>query len=222
MLLASGMLANFFPAFLFAIAQTRIDSSIAGVLNALTPLITILVGSMFFSYEFKNKQLLGLFIAFAGCIVLSLVDSSGELSINFYVIFVVIATVLYGFNANILKYYTKGIPSLKIASVALIVPGVLSASYLATTDFVELTESNPNAYASLGYLAILGIVGTSMAFVFFSYLIKITSATFASFVTYIIPIVAVCWGIYDGEQIGIYHVFSFIAIFIGVYLGKGS
>jgi len=65
---------------------------------------------------------------------------------------------------------------------------------------------------------ILAVIGTSLAVVIFNKLVKDSSAIFASSVTYLIPIVALLWGVFDGENITIYHLAGVTVILSGVYL----
>jgi len=69
-LFISGMVGSFIPAFLFAIAQTKINSSLSGILNAMTPFFVLLVGLFFFNQRIQRQAVLGLLLGFAGTIVL--------------------------------------------------------------------------------------------------------------------------------------------------------
>jgi drug/metabolite transporter (DMT)-like permease len=71
---------------------------------------------------------------------------------------------------------------------------------------------------SLFYVSLLAIVGTAMAKVLFNRLVQISSPVFSSSVTYLITVVAVAWGMWDGERLSLYQLFSVVIIFAGVYL----
>lgn len=218
-ILTLGFVANLMPAVLFAVAETGLSSSLAGILNSLTPIFTIIIGTMFFKVPMNNKQTLGLIIGFAGSIVLSFIGSGGELgSFNYFALFVILATIFYGISANMVRTYFLKINSVILTSLAMFSIGPFGIAYLLTTDFVYKLQTLDGAWASLGYLFILGAIGTAFALVLFNKLIQITSAVFASTVTYLIPIAAVIWGIIDGEALFFFHFAGMVLIILGVYI----
>jgi drug/metabolite transporter (DMT)-like permease len=221
-IIAMGILGNFLPAFLFAKAQTQLPSSLTGVLNALTPLTTMLVGIAAFGNNIPKKaQILGLVVAFAGSALLSLSGGNGEIgSFNFYVVFVVTASICYAISTNIIKAHLTSIPSIWLTAMALSVVGPLGMGYVFTSDFFVIMKSDPGAWEALGYLVLLGVVGTAIALVLFNKMIQNTSAVFASTVTYIIPGIAVTWGVLDGESLFPVHYFAIVTILIGVYFAN--
>jgi drug/metabolite transporter (DMT)-like permease len=215
----TGFLGNLIPAFLFATAETSLASSIAGVLNGLTPIFAFVIGIVCFRTAWKKEQLLGLIIGFIGTIGLSLVQAEGALgSINQYAILVVIATICYGINVNLLKIKLGDVEPLPLTAVAMLSIGPVALLYLSTTNFWTVVGSTPASWYALGYLAILGIVGTAIALVLFNILIQMTSTVFATAVTYVIPVVAVMWGVLDGEQLYTMHYIGMVLILIGVYM----
>lgn len=215
----TGFLGNLIPAFLFATAETSLASSIAGVLNGLTPLFAFVIGIIVFKTSWKKEQLLGLIIGFVGTIGLSFVQAEGALgAMNRYAILVVIATICYGINVNLLKVKLGDVAPLPLTAVAMLSIGPVALLYLSTTNFWTVVGSTPASWYALGYLAILGIVGTAIALVLFNILIQMTSTAFATAVTYVIPVVAVMWGVLDGERLHVLHYFGMIMILIGVYM----
>lgn len=218
-ILTLGFVANLMPAILFAAAETGLSSSLAGILNSLSPIFTIIIGTMFFKVPMNNKQILGLVVGFAGSIGLSFIGAGGELgSFNFYALFVILATLFYGISGNMVKAYFSNIGSVTLTSLAMFSIGPFGFAYLLTTDFVYKMQTLDGAWASLGYLFILGAVGTAFALVLFNRLIQLTSAVFASTVTYLIPIAAVIWGIIDGESLFFMHFVGMALIILGVYI----
>ena len=214
-----GLAGNLIPAFLFATAQTELTSSLTGILNGLTPLFTFLFGLLIFKNTFKAGQAVGLAIAFLGTLGLSFIGSTGTLdAMNEYVLLVVLATVCYAISSNVIKAKLNEIKALHITAVALTLVGPFAIGYLFFTDFTQILQTNAKAWEGLGYLATLGIVGTAIALIFFNRLIQMTSAVFATAVTYIIPIVAVGWGVWDGEQIFALHYVGMALIILGIYL----
>jgi drug/metabolite transporter (DMT)-like permease len=214
-----GMFGSLFPSFLFAIAQTQIPSSIAGILNALTPLFTLLIGIILFQQRTNMQTLTGIFIGLIGCIVLILAGQQpGLKSVSWYALLVVAATIFYGANLNIIKFKIHDLTSRTISSISLLIVGPAALVYLlAFTPFLENVQK-PQSLTSFGAVAVLGIVGTAIALIIFNQLVKITSPVFTSSVTYLIPLVAVSWGLLDGERLLPGHYLGLALIIFGVYL----
>jgi len=217
-------LTNLGPAILFATAQTRISSSLAGVLNSMTPIFTFSIGVMFYGAPFKLNQAMGLVLGIAGSGVLILF-SGGELGeVNFFAFLVVLATIFYGTGSNFLSKHFKGIHPIALTSLAFMTILPVALIILISSGFITTITTHPKALASFGYIAILAVVGTAMSLILFNRLIQTTSPVFASTVTYLIPIVAVIWGLLDGETLGIWHLLGMVLIISGVYFinRKGS
>lgn len=218
-ILVIGLFSNFFPAILFATAESGISSSLAGILNALTPIMTLLTGIFFFSTKIKSFQVIGLITGFFGSFALSFINSIGGLGeFNHYALFVVLATIMYGFSGNFIKKYLTGIHPVTLTALAMFTIGPLSIILLFSSDFISILTENDRAWTSLGYLFLLGVIGTAFALVLFNKLIQRTTAVFASSVTYLIPIMAVTWGIMDGESFFVLHLLGMGLIIVGVYL----
>jgi drug/metabolite transporter (DMT)-like permease len=215
----SGFIGSLIPAYLFALAQTRLDSAITGIINAMTPVFVVLIGAMFYKQKINRIMIAGLLLAFSGTAMLMFYAAEGQRVINYFALLVVAATVMYGLNVNILKFNLSKLNAVAISSISLSFMGPVAAVQLFVfTDFVHRMQSGESALLALGYLSLLGIVGTGLALILFNKLIKIATPLFASSVTYLIPVVAVCWGIVDGEQLTIRHFVSMLIIAVGVYL----
>ncbi len=221
-LLLAGFLGSFGPAFLFAIAQTQLNSGLAGALNALTPLFTILIGSWFFGTVVTRKNAIGIAIGFVGTVLLILSGNSGKLgSFNFYALFVVLATVMYAANLNIIKAYLGGLKPLTITSVSLLMILPLALVILASmTQFSTKIMYQEGAWEAFGYVSLLGVLGTAIALIIFNKTVQISTPLFTSSVTYIIPIVAVMWGFFDGESLSPAHLGSMALIIAGVFIAN--
>ncbi len=221
-LLAVGFAGSFLPAFLFAAAQTRLESSIAGVLNALTPLFVLITGVLFFGQGIHKRTTIGLLVGFAGTAVLVMAGEDGGFAgFNAYALLVVLATICYGFNINIVKYKLVGMGSIALTSIALVMVGPLAAAYLLTaTPVVAKIQATEGALLALAALATLGIMGTAVALVLYNKLAQITNPIFASSVTYLIPIIAVMWGILDGEVLVLQHYLGMAVILVGVFIAN--
>jgi len=221
-LFASGFLGSLIPAFLFPLAQTRIESSVTGVLNALTPFFTILIGAILVGARFNNRIKLGIFIGFLGSILLVTAGSGYDFTkINYYALLIVLATVLYGFNVNILKYYLGDIRPVHITSFSMMLIGPFSLVYLLFyADVLQTLRSDMHNLIPLGYIIFLGVIGTAISLIIFNKLVKITNIVFSSSVTYLIPVVAVIWGLIDNEVLLFQHYIGMVFIILGVLLAN--
>jgi drug/metabolite transporter (DMT)-like permease len=216
--LAIGMCGNFIPAFLFTAAETGISSSLTGMLNALTPFFTLIIGILFFNTKAQGNKIIGLAIGLIGAICLLVPKNLSDLSTNInYGGYVIIATIFYGTSVNLIRKHTGKYHSITTACWAILMVGPFAGIYLLFTDF-HTTTQNPIFWPSLGYVSLLAIGGTAISVMLFNLLVKNTGTIFSSSVTYLIPIVAVLWGVFDGEQISLQHILSIGVILIGVYL----
>jgi drug/metabolite transporter (DMT)-like permease len=218
----SGMMGIFIPAFLFAFAQTRMDSSVAGMLNTLTPIFTLVIGSILFRQKFKNLAVVGILLGFVGAIVLMFARSGGELgAINVFALLIVLACVFYACNLNFIKYKITELDALTITSVSVLLITPFALAYLlAYTDFTTKLQTVEGAWRACGFVVLLGVMSTAIATFLFNRLVKISTPIFASSVTYLMPIVAVGWGLLDGESLGIGHFIGMAAVIVGVYLSN--
>ncbi len=217
---ATGMLGNGIPAFLFAMAQTNISSSLAGMLNSLTPVFVVLIGFFFFNSVFKMSQILGVITGLAGAFALLLISSKDNVFSGnaWFGLLIVLATICYGFSVTIIRNYLHHVDSVLITGFALFFAGIPSGIYLFTTDFISRFNVYEDAWISFFSITALGLLSTAFSTVLFNKLIKISNALYASSVTYLIPIVAILWGIMDGEIISWKHILAMLAIMTGIYL----
>jgi drug/metabolite transporter (DMT)-like permease len=224
-LILAGMLGSFIPAFLFPMAQTQLSSSLTGVLNALTPLFVVLVGALFFNTRITKRNGLGLLIAFVGVVILVAYKDGGDwaalTNINGYALFVIAACICYAFNLHVIKTRFTKLKSIEISSISLLMILPLALIYLfAGTQFSYKLVTHPRAWEALGYLTVLGMVGTATALVLFNMMVKSASPFFASLVTYTIPIVAIMWGVLDGEVLLLGHYIGIAGVILGVWIGN--
>lgn len=217
-LLVAGFIGSFFPAFLFMIAETRINSSLAGMLNSLTPVFTLIVGLIFHKTLFRPMQGTGLLLGLAGATGLILAGEGFRLgTVNSYAFYIVLATCFYAISINQIKSKLSHLTGIQVTSLSFLFIGPVALGYLLTTDLAAAT-SNPGWLVHLLALAALGIVGTAFAQMLMNSLIRHSSAVAASSVTYIIPIFAIMWGIFDEEKVTILHLLCMVLILSGVYL----
>ena len=213
-----GLFGSLGPAFLFAFAQTQLSSSVTGILNAVTPLNVLLLGAAFFGRAIAQREVAGLAAGLAGTVILMLAGSSGDLSgINYYSLLIIAATVCYGFNTNIIKNYLGDLSPTVITSVSLLLAGPPALIYLfGVSNFTEKVASGGIGWP-LAAILLLGVVGTALALIVFNQLVQIRTAVFASSVTYLVPVVAIGWGVLDGEALSYWHLLGMGAILGGVY-----
>jgi drug/metabolite transporter (DMT)-like permease len=221
-LLVSGLLGIFIPAFLFSTAQTRIDSSVAGVLNTLSPICTMIVGAVFFGQRFRGWAIVGTLIGMGGTVMLMLSRHGGSVTgINYYSLLIVAACLMYGSNLNWVKFRIHGLPALTITSVSILLIGPLALIYLfGFTGFVSKLGTVDGAWTSFGFVVLLGCMSTAVATYIFNELVKITTPLFTSSVTYLMPIVSVGWGLLDKEKLYAGHYIGMALILGGVYLAN--
>jgi len=205
----NGLVGTFFPAFLFAYAIAHIDSSIASILNSLTPLNTLIFGALIFGFGFRKRQLIGVIIGLIGTVMLILKGIEVNPNQNyFYASFILLSSIGYALNVNILKKYLHDLDALSITVgnfILLVIPTLI---VLWFTNFFTTFEINETSLNAIYYIAILAVFGTGLAKIMFNRLIQISTPIFSSSVTYLIPLVAITWGIIDGEQISIFQFLS--------------
>jgi drug/metabolite transporter (DMT)-like permease len=218
-LAAAGILGNGIPSLLFPLAQTHVNSALAGMINSLTPLFTYVVGISLFGMHSSKSRMMGLLIGFAGALML-VASRSGNQTDNDYLfsLFIVAATICYAFSVNILRYKLSDLDPISTTSFALVFVGIPMGIALFSTDFIPRTQTTTGSGFAMWCIILLGLFGTAISTVMFNRLIKTSGALFASSVTYLIPIVAALWGVFDNEKLGITHLLGLGAILSGVYL----
>ena len=224
-LLIVGFIGSFFPAFLFMKAETRIDSSLAGMLNSLTPVFTLVVGLLFHRIAFRWLQVIGLLLGLIGATGLILAGDGFHLgTINNFAMYIVLATCFYAVSINQIKSKLPHLTGVQVTSFSFLFIGPVAFVYLLITDFTAAV-ANPGWHLHFLALAALGIVGSALAMLLMNSLIRNSSAVGASSVTYVIPVFAIMWGILYGEKVTILHMIGMCFILAGVYLinwKKGS
>ncbi|MBI2720730.1 MAG: DMT family transporter [Bacteroidetes bacterium] len=219
-LILMGVFGNLIPAFLFTKAETEISSSLTGMLNALTPLFTIIIGIFWLKLKPSGTQISGIIIGFISAVALVFFDTNNEPSKNAqYGLLVVGATLCYAISVTGIKKFLGDLNSVTATVWAFTFTGPLALLYLfGFTDFAVHMKTSPVALQSLGYLCILAIVGTALSVILFNILIKKAGAVFASTCTYLIPIVAIGWGLMDYEIVNWIQIMSIVVIIFSVYL----
>lgn len=216
----TGVLGNLLPAFLFAIAiEHKIDSSLASILNSLTPLFVIVIGILFFKAKIAARKITGTIIGFIGLFILIL--SKGISTDNFYYSFLIlIATFMYGLNVNIISFYGKDIPPVKMAAISLAIMSIPAAIVAIQNDVVSIFRYDSEGRFCILVAGLLGLGGSAIATALYYVLIKRAGGLFASLVTYAIPIVGLGWGLLAKEEISLIQVGCLFMILGGVYLAN--
>ena len=222
-ILIMNIIGNGIPALLFATAQTKVESSLAGILNSLTPLFTMIVGMFWYKIKTHWIAVLGIFIAFAGAVGLFSENLSTFFSgQNWYGLLIALATFFYGINSNNVKQNLKDIDSISITALTYFIIGPACGIYLLFSDF-SYALTTPHYVQNFLCIAALAVFGSALASLGWNILLKRTTAVAASSVTYIIPLFAIVWGMLDGERISVVQLSSMGVILFGVYLvNKGK
>lgn len=221
-LFISGIVGNVIPYFLYPIAQTNIDSATSGVLTSLTPFFALLIGVIFYKQNATKNNIIGLITGFIGTTILIIFSSKvGVIGNNVFGLFVVLATLLYGINLNLIKYHLNHLKPVTITSFSIV--SILPVTFyilLSETPFIDHMNNYESYKLEFFYVFVLGFLSTSVATLIFYNLIKIKDTVFASMVTYLMPIVAIFIGIADGEIINIIQVGGMILILTGVFVNS--
>ncbi len=216
----TAVFGTFIPAFLFSVAQTEISSSVSSVLNSLTPLNTLVIGILLFSLDYRRNQVIGVVLGLAGSAILILNGALSHPDQNYwYTILIIIASVCYALNVNLIKKYLSGLSPLSITTgnfVVLLVPALI---ILACTGIFDNWQ-DPEIQQAAIYVLILGVVGTGIANIIFFKLIQISTPVFATSVTYLIPVVAFFWGLLDGEMLTPIQFAGAFIVLVGVYMSS--
>jgi drug/metabolite transporter (DMT)-like permease len=227
LVILSAFFGNLVPAFLFAEAITKLDSSLAGILNSLTPIFVVVVGIFFFKDKIKLHQIVGVLTGFLGLVLLTflplIIENKGISFENFsYTLLIVLATFLYGINVNMVGHYLKGLNPIHVATVSLAFMTIPAGIILWQQGFLQVDFNNKDVQESVWASAGLGVAGTAIATALFYILVKKAGILFASLVTYGIPFIALLWGFRDHEKITWVQPLCLGVILLGVYLANRS
>ncbi len=216
-LLIVGFIGTAIPAFLFTVAETAIDSSLAGMLNSLTPLFTLIIGWILYKKSVTIISILGILLGLTGAIGLIYKSSGFINSIDFYSILVVLATMCYGLSVNEIKTNLKDLDGIKITMFGFLFTGPFAGIYLLFSELPDIAKDE-NLFLNLGFIIILALFSSVLALILFNNLIKHTPLLFSVSVTYLIPLFAIMWGVIDGEKINPFQLLWMGVILFGVFL----
>lgn len=214
----TATLGTFIPAFLFSIAQTQLDSSVSAILNSLTPLNTLILGGIAFGLSFKRAQVFGVIIGLIGTFLLIINGALNHPEQNYYyAILIIIASICYATNVNLIKKYLSDLSPLSITTgnfLVMLFPALLVLFFSGFFDVVKIDEAKQSVF----FILILGVLGTGIANIIFFKLVQMASPVFATSVTYLIPVVAFSWGFLDNEILTPVQFLGAFIILLGVYL----
>ncbi len=208
------------PNFFFAVAQQHVSSSLAGVLNSMTPLFTLILGTAFFDMRFTRNKVIGILLGLVGAAILIFMNKGGGDSKVVFALLCVLATVCYAINANVVATYLKDQPPAGIASAAFVITGGLFIVGLAFSGGWEVAWKSEQGMIGLGYITYLAAIGTVVGSIAYFWLLQRTNAIFATSVTYLLPISAIIIGAWDGEAIGMTDYIGTAVIMTGLYLSR--
>lgn len=215
----AGLLSSFFPPFLFALAQTQLDSGVTSIFNSVVPLFTTIVGIVLFATIITKRQIAGVFIGLFGTLALIVTGMEFDPNQNYrYSVYILLSALGYALNINIIKKHLGHLSPLAVTTGSFAVAFVPALFITFYSGFFNEIGSNVQMQNSLWYLLALALLGTAIANIYFNKLIHLSSPVFAASVTYTIPIVAVLWGVWDGETINLYQLIGGAIILFGVYL----
>jgi len=215
----SGVTGNLLPAFLYAMSIAKnIDSSLASILNSLTPLFVVLIAVGIYRDRIKTQKITGILIGFAGLSLLFFFWKGISFENFKYASLILIATFFYGININMVAHYLKDLNPLHVATVSIAFMIIPAGFVLWQQNFLHLAFDESSVQWAVMEAILLGVVGTAIATAFFYVLIKRAGGIFASLITYAIPFIGIFWGVADGEKVTVKQVACLVIILTGVYL----
>ncbi len=217
-----GLTGTGLPSFLFPLAQEGISSSLAGILNALTPLLTFLFGMVLFRTGFRWSKLVGVLMGLAGAALLIVQAGDASVSGNSgYALLAVAGACCYAIAGNTVGTYLHSMSSLAISAASFGIVAIPAAIYLfGSSGFMEVMRQEPGAWTAFGYVFLLALFSTVLASVIYFQLIQWTDALFASTVSYLSPAIAVAWGLLDGERVTLWILLGMGLILAGLYVNR--
>lgn len=221
-LFLTAVVGSFIPMFLFPIAEVHLESSIAGILNALMSIFVIVLGAIFFKYKAHLGEVIGVLLSFIGVVLLLQTSGSTTAVDNqwFYHFLLILAAMMYAYSGLLTQKYMGNIPPLvwtAFIELVLLIPALL---VLLSSGFFQHIAEHPESIKGIGFVLLLALFGSALANIFYYKLIKETNASFASSVSLLMPLIAFCWGMFDNEELGIPQLIGGVLIIAGLYFGR--
>ena len=224
MLLFVGVVGNFLPFYLISWSEQHIQSSTAGILMGVGPILTLIL-SHFFTKDarFTYSKLISISIGFIGVLFIFEIDTLFNFgtanSLQLFSKFLIIIAALGYMISNIVAYNTlKHIDSFSITFFATLFGALISVPFLLYSETIQPSYINFSALLPILYL---GIFPTALAFQLRYHITKTSGPVFLSYVAYLIPIFALIWGfVLLSEEIYLNSIIGITLILFGVYIGK--
>ena len=216
----AGILMNSLPGFLFAFAQDYVSSILAGIINATTPLMTLLfILFVFREQQVTKSQIVGLVVGFLGVLIVLGVWTGLPSGQFIGVIAMVCATAGYGFS---LPYYRKNIVPLNYPPTSLMALQVaISAVQILPFALFNLQLRSEITWQVGLSALLLGGLGSGLAYVMHYQVTKVAGAAIASSVTYVMPVVAAAAGVLLLNEILHWYEFAGAAVvMIGIIISQ--
>ena len=209
-----GLLNTALPFTLFAFASVNLGAGALSILQATVPILTALILFSLYKGEYSHFKLLGVLIGFSGLFLL--VGPSGELDL-FSSILCVIASLSYAIAGIYLSKTPDFMSNSFIGMGSIIVGAILLLPFIFNyyDGYVSLSSK------AWLYLALLGVINTSLAYVIFIKLIKRIGPINASVVTYLVPVSSISLGIVVLDEIFTLDMLAgSLLIFLGVFFAN--
>ena len=216
-LILAALTGNFIPMFLFPIAETEVSSSIAGIINSMMPIFVIIVGALLWKFQTTKRQVIGVIISFTGACILAFSGGEGGEFKLIPILLLLLATLFYAISTTTVKSKLSDVPakilSAFVFSFVLILPSLIA---LVFAGFFNNFEVNSGFWEGLGFVSLLSIFGTGLAMMLNYKLLSVSTPLFASTVTLLMPVVAIIWGLLDGEKLTLMQGFGGVIILAGL------
>ena len=216
-LILAALTGNFIPMFLFPIAETEVSSSIAGIINSMMPIFVIIVGALLWKFQTSKRQVIGVIISFTGACILAFSGGEGGEFKLIPILLLLLATLFYAISTTTVKSKLSDVPakilSAFVFSFVLILPSVIA---LVFAGFFNNLQVNSGFWEGLGFVSLLSIFGTGLAMMLNYKLLSVSTPLFASTVTLLMPVVAIIWGLLDGEKLTLMQGFGGVIILAGL------
>lgn len=221
-LILAALCGNFIPMFLFPIAETKVSSSIAGIINSTMPIFVIIVGALFWKTQTTKRQILGILISFCGVILLMSSGKSDESAHLLFIGLLLLAASLYAISVTTVGAKLTQVPAKLLSSFVfsgvLFVPSIFALYF---SNFFDEFSFTSEKFTGLAYVSTLSVFGTGLAMMLHYRLMSVSNPLFASTVTLLMPIVAVIWGVIDGESFTVLQALGGLIILGGlIFLRK--
>ena len=216
-LILAALTGNFIPMFLFPIAETEVSSSIAGIINSMMPIFVIIVGALLWKFQTTKRQVIGVIISFTGACILAFSGGEGGEFKLIPILLLLLATLFYAISTTTVKSKLSDVPakilSAFVFSFVLILPSLIA---LVFAGFFNNLQVNSGLWEGLGFVSLLSIFGTGLAMMLNYKLLSVSTPLFASTVTLLMPVVAIIWGLLDGEKLTLMQGFGGVIILAGL------